>query len=76
MGKAPIAAHNTEARYDQTQNTAASQLIQRLENNGYQIATTLQPVTTFWPAEDYHQDYYTKHPAGAHCHQRETRFEK
>ncbi len=62
--------------YDQTQNTAASQLIQRLENNGYQIATTLQPVTTFWPAEDYHQDYYTKHPAGAHCHQRETRFEK
>ena len=24
------------------------------------IATTLEPLTTFYPAEDYHQDYYKK----------------
>ncbi|MFO1481682.1 MAG: peptide-methionine (S)-S-oxide reductase MsrA [Turneriella sp.] len=27
------------------------------------IATQLRPATEFWPAEDYHQDYYKKNPA-------------
>ncbi len=27
------------------------------------IATRLAPATAFWPAEDYHQDYYKKNPA-------------
>jgi methionine-S-sulfoxide reductase len=31
------------------------------------IATTIEPATEFWPAEDYHQDYLTKHPGG-YCH--------
>jgi methionine-S-sulfoxide reductase len=26
------------------------------------IATQIRPATTFWPAEDYHQDYYKKNP--------------
>lgn len=60
--------------YDEAQNAEALTLIKRLENNGYKTVTNLQPMTIFWPAEDYHQDYYTKHPAGAHCHKRETRF--
>lgn len=25
---------------------------------GYKVATRLLPVSTFWPAENYHQDYY------------------
>lgn len=27
-----------------------------------QIATGIRPATEFWPAEDYHQDYYKKNP--------------
>ena len=32
------------------------------------VVTTLEPFTTFWPAEDYHQDYLVKHPNGYTCH--------
>ena len=33
-----------------------------------QIVTTLEPLTTFWPAEAYHQDYLQKNPGGYTCH--------
>ena len=33
------------------------------------VVTTLEPLTTFWPAEEYHQDYLQKHPNGYTCHQ-------
>lgn len=32
------------------------------------VVTTLEPFTGFWPAEDYHQDYLQKNPAGYTCH--------
>ena len=32
------------------------------------VVTTLEPLTTFWPAEDYHQDYLIKNPGGYTCH--------
>lgn len=32
------------------------------------IVTTLEPFTTFWPAEEYHQDYLQKNPGGYTCH--------
>ncbi len=32
------------------------------------VATTLEPFTKAWPAEDYHQDYLVKHPNGYTCH--------
>lgn len=32
------------------------------------VVTTLEPLTVFWPAEDYHQDYLQKNPGGYTCH--------
>lgn len=32
------------------------------------VVTTLEPLTQFWPAEDYHQDYLQKNPGGYTCH--------
>ena len=32
------------------------------------VVTTLEPLTKFWPAEDYHQDYLQKIPNGYTCH--------
>lgn len=32
------------------------------------IVTSIEPLTTFWPAEDYHQDYLQKNPGGYTCH--------
>lgn len=32
------------------------------------VVTTLEPFTSFWPAEDYHQDYLIKNPGGYTCH--------
>lgn len=33
-----------------------------------QIVTALEPNVTFWPAEEYHQDYLQKNPGGYTCH--------
>lgn len=33
------------------------------------VVTTLEPLMTFWPAEEYHQDYLQKNPHGYTCHQ-------
>ena len=32
------------------------------------VVTTLEPLTRFWVAEDYHQDYLVKDPGGYTCH--------
>lgn len=32
------------------------------------VVTTLEPLTIFWPAEDYHQNYLEKNPGGYTCH--------
>lgn len=31
------------------------------------ITTEIVPLKVFWPAEDYHQDYFAKHPDQAYC---------
>jgi peptide-methionine (S)-S-oxide reductase len=31
------------------------------------IVTEVQPLANYWPAEDYHQDYYEKHPGQGYC---------
>ncbi|MBS0664742.1 MAG: peptide-methionine (S)-S-oxide reductase MsrA [Verrucomicrobia bacterium] len=31
------------------------------------ITTRILPLAKFWPAEDYHQDYFARHPERAYC---------
>jgi peptide-methionine (S)-S-oxide reductase len=31
------------------------------------IVTQLRPATVFWPAEDYHQDFYANNPGQPYC---------
>jgi len=31
------------------------------------ITTEIVPLARFWPAEDYHQDYFAKHPEAGYC---------
>jgi peptide-methionine (S)-S-oxide reductase len=31
------------------------------------ITTEIVPLATFWPAEEYHQDYFAKHPDQGYC---------
>jgi peptide-methionine (S)-S-oxide reductase len=31
------------------------------------LTTEIVPLTKFWPAEDYHQDYYAKNPTAGYC---------
>ncbi len=50
------------------QKKVALELIDELENKGYKVATTLREASTFYKAEDYHQDYYDKHKKMPYCH--------
>lgn len=34
---------------------------------GKPIVTEVKPLERFWPAEDYHRDYYAKNPEKAYC---------
>ncbi len=31
------------------------------------LVTELRPLEKFWPAEDYHQDYFAHHPESGYC---------
>ncbi len=42
---------------DEDQHAVARALIHQLEARGLQVATTLEPAGTFWPAEERHQGY-------------------
>ena len=52
------------------QKTATENYISKLEASGYygdKIVTELAPLTIFWPAENYHQDYFAKNPDQPYC---------
>jgi len=56
------------------QEATAKKLIRILEEKGLKVATRLEPMATFWPAEDYHQDYFEKRNETPTCHIRTRRF--
>ena len=50
------------------QKAVSEKLIGLLEAKGYRVATVLLPRTKFYPAEEYHQDYYDNKGGTPYCH--------
>lgn len=46
----------------------AEKYIGMLTAKGYEVTTMLRPVSTFWKAEDYHQQYYEHKGSTPYCH--------
>lgn len=59
---------------DDDQKKTAEKLIDILKEKGYKVATTVEKADTFWPAEDYHQQYYKKKRGTPYCHVYTKRF--
>jgi peptide methionine sulfoxide reductase msrA/msrB len=59
---------------NENQRKVAENLIRILKSKGYKVATRVTKATTFWPAENYHQDYYEHKGTLPYCHGYVKRF--
>jgi peptide methionine sulfoxide reductase msrA/msrB len=59
---------------DEHQKRTIEKLIGILRDKSLDVVTQIRDVTPFWPAEDYHQNYYTKTGGSPYCHIRVKRF--
>ena len=56
--------------HDEEQKEAAKKVIAELDKSGdfdAPIVTTLEEMKIFYPAEDYHQDYFAQNPGNPYC---------
>ena len=56
---------------DEEEKQIAKEMIDVVNESGRwsdPVVTTLEPLTRFWPAEGYHQNYLVKNPGGYTCH--------
>lgn len=60
--------------FSERQKKIAEKLINILKERGHKVVTELSPAGPFYPAEDYHQNYYTKTGHEPYCHRRVLRF--
>ena len=56
------------------QKKTSEELIGVLRDKGLDVVTELRPASAFWPAEEYHQDYYVKTGKAPYCHVYTERF--
>ena len=56
------------------QKEIAEKLITTLNSKGLSVATEVTKASTFWNAEDYHQDYYDNKGSTPYCHIYTKRF--
>ncbi|MCC2625116.1 MAG: msrA3 [Burkholderiales bacterium] len=54
--------------FNEEQQQIARNIIEILSSKCYSVATLLREVSIFWPAEDYHQNYYAKNGKTPYCH--------
>ena len=61
--------YRTEIFYlDEKQKEIAEELISELKEKNFQVVTKVTPAGTFYKAEDYHHQYYTKGGGSPYCH--------
>ena len=56
------------------QKETSLKLINILKNKDLNVVTEVVPAGPFYPAEDYHQEYYDKTGGTPYCHQKQKRF--
>ena len=60
--------------YTEEQKNIAKAVIELLKSKGHQVATSVHEVSTFWKAENYHQDYYALNNNSPYCHSWNKKF--
>lgn len=53
---------------DDAEREIAERLIGELKRMGHHVATTVRGPSKFWPAEDYHRQYYERQGKTPYCH--------
>lgn len=59
---------------NEEQKAVTEKLIAQLKSNGFEVVTEVKPASTFWKAENYHQDYYEHKGTTPYCHGYVKRF--
>ena len=59
---------------NEKQKEIAQSIIDTLKSRSYKVATKVEKGKNFYPAIDYHQDYYSKNNKAPYCHNRKDIF--